>query len=98
MNGSNVWGSLAPYGDASPCSNGIFTKQGVFSFQTRSIFLSNKEYFPFKTVIIDHSLQITLVEFFFINAKCHLESFWISLPTGTAIILSFTKLLIFRFT
>ena len=33
MNGSNVRGSLSPYGDASPCSNGIFTRQGVFSFQ-----------------------------------------------------------------
>ena len=27
MNGSNVWGSLAPYGDASPCSNGIFIRK-----------------------------------------------------------------------
>ena len=46
MNGSNVRGSLAPYGDVlapyndilAPygdvwCSNGIFTKQGIFSFQ-----------------------------------------------------------------
>ena len=33
VNGSNVWGSLAPYGDASPCSNEIFTKEGVLSLQ-----------------------------------------------------------------
>ena len=31
-------------------------------------YLQDKEYFPFKTVIIDDSLQITLVE------KNHLES------------------------
>ena len=46
MIGSNVWGSLAPYGDVSPCSNGIFTHIN--------------EYFPFKTVIINDSLQNTL--------------------------------------
>ena len=35
---------------SSPCSNGIFS------------YLQDKKYFPFKTVIIDDSLQITLVE------------------------------------
>ena len=34
-------------------------------------YLQDKEYFPFKTVIIDDSLQINLVE------KNHLESVWI---------------------
>ena len=34
--------------------------------------LQKNEYFPFKTVIIDDSLQNTLVEK---NAKCHLETF-----------------------
>ena len=55
-------------------------------------YLQKNEYFPFKTVIIDDSLQNNLGEK---NAKCHLETFLISLPTGTAIILSFIKLLIF---
>ena len=27
MNGCDVWGSSAPYGDASPCSNGIFIRK-----------------------------------------------------------------------
>ena len=27
MNGSDVWGSLAPYGDVLPCSNGIFIRR-----------------------------------------------------------------------
>ena len=48
MNGSNVWGSLAPYGD-------------IFS-HVQMEYLQNKEYFLFITVIIDDSLQITLVE------------------------------------
>ena len=60
MNGSKVWGSLAPYGDVFPC--------------VQMEYLQSKEYFPFKTVIIDDSLQITLGEKK-INAKCHLESF-----------------------
>ena len=62
---------------SSPCSNGIFTK----------------EYFPFKTVIIDDSLQNTLGE-----KKKMPSVIWkllISLPTGTSIILSFVKLFIF---
>ena len=49
MNGSDVWGSSAPYGDVLlfPCSNGIFTKEGVLSLQNcHSLF--------------DESLQITL--------------------------------------
>ena len=47
VNGSNVWGSLAPYGDvATPL--------------VQMEYLQDKEYFPFKTVIIDDSLQITL--------------------------------------
>ena len=33
VNGSDVWGSSAPFGDASPSSNGIFTRQEVISFQ-----------------------------------------------------------------
>ena len=36
-------------------------------------YLQNKEHFPFKTVIIDDSLQITLVKK---KSKCHLEYFW----------------------
>ena len=57
-------------------------------------YLQNKEYFPFKTAIIDDSLQITLEEK--IN-KCQVSFgiFLISLPTCTAIILSFMKLVIF---
>ena len=27
MNGSDVWGSSAPYGDVPPCSNGIFIRK-----------------------------------------------------------------------
>ena len=55
-------------------------------------YLQKNEYFPFKTVIIDDSLQNTLGE------KKMPSVIWkllISLPTGTAIILSFMKLLIF---
>ena len=65
---------------SSPCSNGIFTKEWVLSLQR------------IKTVIIDGSLQNTLGE-----KKCQesFGNFLISLPTGTAIILSFMKLLIF---
>ena len=36
-------------------------------------YLQKNEYFPFKTVIIDDSLQNTLGEKK--NAKCHLETF-----------------------
>ena len=75
MNGSDVWGSSAPYGDVLP----------VFKME----YLQKNEYFPFKTVIIDGSLQNTLGE-----KKCQesFGNFFISLPTGTAIILSFMKL------
>ena len=59
MNGSDVWGSSAPYGDVLP----------VFKWNT---YLQKNEYFPFKTVIIDDSLQNTLGKK---NAKCHLETF-----------------------
>ena len=55
-------------------------------------YLQKNEYFPFKTVIIDDSLPNTLGE------KKMPSVIWkllISLPTGTAIILSFMKLLIF---
>ena len=47
MNGSDVWGSSAPYGDVLP----------VLKWNT---YLQKNEYFPFKTVIIDDSLQNTL--------------------------------------
>ena len=49
MNGSDVWGSSAPYGDVLP----------VFKWNS---YLLKNEYFPFKTVIIDDSLQNTLGE------------------------------------
>ena len=55
-------------------------------------YLQKNEYFPYKTVIIDDSLQNTLEE------KKMPSVIWkllISLPTGTAIILSFMKLVIF---
>ena len=55
-------------------------------------YLQKNEYFPFKTVIIDDSRQNALGE------KKMTSVIWkllISLPTGTAIILSFMKLLIF---
>ena len=55
-------------------------------------YLQKNEYFPFKTVIIDDSLQNTLGEKK--NAKCHLETFDF-ITCLTAIILSFMKLLIF---
>ena len=56
-------------------------------------YLQKNEYFPFKTVIIDDSLQNTLGE-----KKKMPSVIWkllISLPTGTAIILNFMKQLIF---
>ena len=56
MNGSNVWGSSVSYGDVPPL--------------VQMEYLKAKEYFPFKTVIIDDSLQITLVE------KNQLKSVW----------------------
>ena len=49
MNGSKVRGSLAPYGDVLP----------LFKW---NIYKASPDYFHFKTVIIDDSLQITLVE------------------------------------
>ena len=60
MNGSDVCGSSAPYGDVLP----------VFKW---NIYKRMSSYFPFKTVIIDDSLQNTLGEKK--NAKCHLETF-----------------------
>ena len=48
VNGSNVWGLLAPYGDVFP--------------RVQMEYLQNKQYFPFKTDIIDDSLQISLGE------------------------------------
>ena len=59
MNGSDVWGSSAPYGDVLP----------VFKW---NIYKRMSTYFPFKTVIIDDSLQNTLGKK---KAKCHLETF-----------------------
>ena len=44
MNGSNVWGSLAPYGDFLP----------LFEWNS---YLQKQEFFPCKTVVIDDSLQ-----------------------------------------
>ena len=46
MNGSDVWGSSALYGDV---------------LRVQMEYLQKNEYFPFKTVIIDDSLQNTLV-------------------------------------
>ena len=75
MNGSDVWGSSAPYGDALP----------VFKW---NIYKRMSTYFPFKTVIIDDSLQNTLGK----KMPSVIWKLLISLPTGTAIILSFLKL------
>ena len=52
-----------------------------------------KEYFPFKTVIIDDSLQITLGKN--IIAKCHLEFSYFFICTATCIILHFMELVNF---
>ena len=50
-----------------------------------------KKYFPFKTVIIDDSLQITLGKK--IIAKCHLEfSYFLFVQLATGIILHFMEL------
>ena len=54
MNGSNVWGSLVPYGDVLP-----MFKWNIY--KTKSIFLSKLSY------LIDDSLQITLVQKIFWN-------------------------------
>ena len=71
MNGSDVWGSSAPYGDVLPVFKwNIYKRMSILN------------YFPFKTVIIDNSLQNTLGE------KKMPSVIWkllISLPTGTAI-------------
>ena len=37
MNGSNVWGLLVPFGDASPCSNGIFIRKKSCFMELRVI-------------------------------------------------------------
>ena len=55
-------------------------------------YLEKNEYFPFKTVIIDDSLQNTLGEK---KIQSVIWKLLISLPACTAIILSFMKLLIF---
>ena len=52
-----------------------------------------KEYFPFKTVIIDDSLQITLGKK--IIAKCHLEFSYFFICTASGIILHFMELVNF---
>ena len=63
MNGSDVWGSSAPYGEF-----------WLMVTRVQMEYLQKNEYFPFKTVIIDGSLQntLTLGEK---NAKIHLETF-----------------------
>ena len=79
MNGSNVWGSFAPYGDVLPFFKwNIFTKEGVLSLQT---------------VIIDDSLQITLGKKKI--AKCHLECSYLFICIATGIILHFMELVNF---
>ena len=55
-------------------------------------YLQKKEYFPFKTVINDDSLQNTVGEK---NAKCHLEFSYFFICTATGIILHFTELVNF---
>ena len=55
-------------------------------------YLQKKEYFPFKTVIIDESLQITLEKKI---TKCHLEFSYFFICTATGIILHFTELVNF---
>ena len=72
MNGPDVWGSSAPYGDVLP----------VFKW---NIYKRMSIYFPFKTVIIDDSLQNTLGK----KMPSVIWKLLISLPTGTAIILNF---------
>ena len=52
-------------------------------------YLQDKEYFPFKTVIIDDSLQITLVEKIIWNL--------FDFITCTAIVFNFMKLDIFHY-
>ena len=53
-------------------------------------YLQKKEYFPFKTGIIDDSLQSTLEKKI---AKCHLEFSYFFICTATGIILRFMELL-----
>ena len=53
-----------------------------------------KKYFPFKTVIIDHSLQITLEKKI---AKCHLEFSYFFICTATGIILHLQLLIGFYY-
>ena len=80
MNGSNVWGSLAPYGDVLP----LF-KWNIYK---------RSRYFPLKTVIIDDSLQITLGEI--INkCQVSFGIFLISLLIHLLAILYFVNLVIF---
>ena len=65
---------------SSPCSN--------------MEYLQKKEYFPFKTVIIDESLQITLEKKI---TKCHLEFsyFFICTARPNGITLNFMELVNF---
>ena len=72
---------------------GVHQRLMVTSSPCSMEYLQKNEYFPFKTVIIDDSLQNTLGE-----KKKMASVIWkllISLPTGTAIILNFMKQLIF---
>ena len=86
MNGSDVWGSSAPYGDILPVFKwNIYKRMITFPSKMMTVI-------TFTVIIIDDSLQNTLGE------KKMPSVIWkllISLPTGTAIILSFMKLLIF---
>ena len=66
MNGSDVWGSSAPYGDASPCSNGIFTRK-ISSFMKLRIIAV-----PVGNEI--KSFQMTLGIFFSPRVFCRLSS------------------------
>ena len=56
-------------------------------------YLQKNEYFPFETVIIEESLQITLGKK--IIAKCHLEFSYFFICTATGIILHFMGLVNF---
>ena len=56
-------------------------------------YLQKKEYFPFKTVIIDDSLQIILGKKKI--AKCHLEFSYFFICTAAGIILHFMELVNF---
>ena len=78
VNGSNVWGSF-----------GTFWWRPLF---VQMEYLQKKEYFPFKTVIIDDSLQIRPEKKI---TKCHLEFSYFFICTATSIILHFMELVNF---